>query len=68
MLLEQMETNRPAVIDHASAARLLDYLRFRHRFRHTYGYRWEKLRPLAEGLPETLELLRQQLATFLDSL
>ena len=74
LLLEHMEANRPgvrpAVIDHALEVRLLDYLRFRHRFRHTYGYRleWDKLRPLAEGLSETLELFRQHLASFLDSL
>ena len=74
LLLEQMEAHRsgvrPAVIDHALEVRLLDYLRFRHRFRHTYGYRleWDKLRPLAEGLSEILEVFRQELALFLDSL
>lgn len=74
LLLEQMEAERPGgrppVIDHALEVRLLDYLRFRHRFRHTYGYRleWDKMRPLVEGLSETLELFRQQLASFLDAL
>lgn len=29
---------RPPVIDHALALRLLEYLRFRHLFRYTYGY------------------------------
>ena len=61
---------RPAVIDRALAMRLLDYLRFRHLFRHTYGFdlEWEKCRPLAEGMTQTLEALRAQLTAFLESL
>jgi len=61
---------RPAVIDRALATRLLDYLRFRHLFRHTYGFdlEWEKCQPLAEGMAETLEALRAQLMAFLGNL
>jgi predicted nucleotidyltransferase len=61
---------RPAAIDRALATRLLDYLRFRHLFRHTYGFdlEWEKCRPLAEGMAETLEALQAQLMAFLGSL
>ncbi|HIE28381.1 TPA: nucleotidyltransferase domain-containing protein [Candidatus Poribacteria bacterium] len=67
LLLQQMEEKkdvRPAVIDRALSLRLLDYLKFRHRFRHTYGDEllWEKLRPLAEGVFETFEQLQAQLA------
>jgi predicted nucleotidyltransferase len=74
LLLRGMESAvegiRPAVIDHALALRLLDYLRFRHLFRHTYGYelQWAKLRPLVEGLAETFAELRQQLERFLTAL
>lgn len=74
LLLRGMESAvegiRPAVIDHALALRLLDYLRFRHLFRHTYGYelQWDKLRPLAEGLAETFAQLRQRLERFLTTL
>jgi predicted nucleotidyltransferase len=74
LLLRGMESGvegvRPAVIDHALALRLLDYLRFRHLFRHTYGYEltWDKLRPLVEGLEETLALLRQQVEGFIRDL
>ncbi len=73
-LLRRMERPwphaRPAVIDRQMAIRLLDYLRFRHLFRHTYGYDldWEKCRLLAEGMSETLEALREQLDTFIASL
>lgn len=73
-LLRSMESEakgiRVAVIDHELASRLVDYLRFRHLFRHSYGYelQWQKLQPLLEGLDETLQLLRSQLAGFTDSL
>ncbi len=61
---------RPAVIDRVLATRLQDYLRFRHLFRHTYGFdlEWEKCRGLTEGMLETLEMLRTQLMAFLRSL
>lgn len=74
LLLRGMESGvegvRPAVIDHALVLRLVDYLRFRHLFRHTYGYEltWDKLRPLTEGMEETLTLLRQQVERFLKGL
>lgn len=74
LLLRAMESEvkgvRPAVIDHALALRLLDYLRFRHLFRHTYGYEleWDKLSPLVARLEETLDRLRQQVERFVESL
>jgi predicted nucleotidyltransferase len=73
-LLRSMESEakgiRAAVIDHELASRLVDYLRFRHLFRHSYGYelQWQKRQPRVQGLEETLELLRKQLARFTDSL
>lgn len=72
-LLQSMEIEaegiRLAVIDHDLAVRLVDYLRFRHLFRHSYGYelRWEKLRPLVEEVEETLASLRRQLEHFVSS-
>jgi predicted nucleotidyltransferase len=74
LLLRGMESAvegiRPAVVDHALALRLLDYLRFRHIFRHTYGYEleWDRLRPLLQGLEETLSQLRTQLDRVLTAL
>jgi predicted nucleotidyltransferase len=74
LLLRGMESAvegiRPPVIDRALALRLVEYLRFRHLFRHTYGYelQWDKLGPLVHGLEETLALLRQQLERFLAAL
>lgn len=71
LLLRGMESSvegvRPGVIDHALALQLHDYLRFRHLFRHTYGYelQWDKVRPLLHGLEDTLLQLRKQLDGFL---
>lgn len=74
LLLRGMESDvegvRPAVVDHGLALRLSEYLRFRHLFRHGYGYelQWTKLRPLVEGLEETLAQFREQLDRFLATL
>ncbi|MCZ6679853.1 MAG: nucleotidyltransferase domain-containing protein [Candidatus Poribacteria bacterium] len=71
LLLQQMEhevpEHRPAVIDHALALRLHRYLRFRHLFRHTYGYElvWDELRPLAEMLPELFAEFKTGVERFL---
>jgi predicted nucleotidyltransferase len=70
-LLRQMEgpwrEKRGAVLDHGLALRLHRYMRFRHLFRHTYGYElvWDELRPLVESLSGALADLRARLATFL---
>lgn len=73
-LLVQMATpvegGRPAVIDDALRARLEEYLRFRHFFRHAYGYtlEWNRLRWQAEHLRETFATLRERLRAFFDRL
>jgi predicted nucleotidyltransferase len=70
-LLNQMADpqagRRPAVIDEPLRARLREYLRFRHFFRHAYDYavEWRKLRPLVEGMGRVLVALRAQIETFL---
>ena len=70
-LLEQMAQPRPgvrgAVVDEQLAARLLEHLKFRPRFRHTYGpeLEWEKMRPLAEELGDLLVQLKARLEVVL---
>lgn len=74
LLLRSMESHaegiRPPVINHELALRLVDYLRFRHLFRHSYGYdlEWDKLQPLVQRLEETLTRLREQIEHFIETL
>jgi hypothetical protein len=69
-LLQRMatpiETIRPAVIDRETAQTLDEYLRFRHLFRHIYGFdlQWERCQPLLRRLPAVAEGLVQQLSEF----
>jgi len=71
LLLQQMEhevpQRRPAITGHALALRLHRYLRFRHLFRHTYGYElvWNEMQPLVEGLPEVFAKFRTSVERFL---
>ncbi|HXW01445.1 MAG TPA: nucleotidyltransferase domain-containing protein [Anaerolineae bacterium] len=71
-LLAQMATaqanTRPAVIDEPLRARLEEYLKFRHFFRHAYSYtlEWNRMNWQAEQMSETLRLLREQLQTFFE--
>ncbi|MDQ1318179.1 MAG: hypothetical protein QG588_1836, partial [Candidatus Poribacteria bacterium] len=67
MLLQQIESN--SIIDHSLFLRLLDYLRFRHRHRHSYGHtlEWARLLPLARDVSDTSEIFRKQIYSFLES-
>jgi predicted nucleotidyltransferase len=73
-LLNQMADpqagRRPAVIDEPLRARLREYLRFRHFFRHAYDYEmeWSKLRPLVEGMGWVLAALRAQVEAFFETM
>jgi len=75
-LLSQMALElqglRPAVLTAELAAVLEDYLKFRHFFRHSYGFDidWDELKPKAEKLKPTFEKLEtalQQFFTFLQT-
>ena len=73
-LLRRMENpwlgKRGAVVNHEVALRLHRYMRFRHLFRHTYGYElsWDELRPLVEFLPQVHADVRFHLERFLSGL
>lgn len=58
---------RPAVVDESLRSRLHPYLRFRHLFRHGYGFslEWSKLAPLLEGMQELSAEVRRQLDGFI---
>ena len=69
-LLQRMATNidtvRPAVLNHEAARQLDEYLRFRHLFRNIYGFdlEWDRCQELLRNLPAVFEGLAQQLAAF----
>ena len=73
-LLEQMaapfEDARPAVIDLMLQKRLVDFLKFRHRIRHTYSYEleWPRVKERANELGEIMQQLRKALETFMQAL
>lgn len=61
---------RPPILNEGLWLHLQDYLKFRHFFRHAYGYtlEWAKLRPLVEEVAATLANLREQLDVFFNAL
>ena len=69
-LLLRMSTDigtvRPAVLNEETTSQLDEYLRFRHLFRHIYGFelKWDRCRVLFERLPEMFEVLERQLEAF----
>jgi hypothetical protein len=62
-----LETVRPAVLDRTTARQLDEYLRFRHLFRHLYGFDlyWERCSRLLDDLPETFGRLENELGAFI---
>ena len=59
---------RPAIIAPELGAQLRDFLGFRHRFRHLYGYEFygERMAPLEERVPEVIDAFNVQIRVFLD--
>jgi len=70
-LLWQMATSgqegREAVIPDELFQRLKEYLRFRHLFRHIYGFelKWERFKSLCIPMGDLLEELKRNLKKFL---
>ena len=73
-LLENMALDvpriRPPVISRPTAGQLAEFLRFRHLFRHAYGFDidWARLRALLARLPATWNAVRADFETFLEFL
>jgi hypothetical protein len=73
-LLQRMATPiegiRPPVISEELASRLEEYLRFRHLFRHIYGFelKWERCKLLAEELKGIFRQMKKQIDMFKDFL
>lgn len=61
---------REAVLSPTVADTLVQYLAFRHFFRHSYSFflDWDKLRPLALNVQHTWQITRTELESFLNSI
>ena len=61
---------RPPIVSSSTARQLHEFLRFRHLFRHLYGFEieWPRLEPLLRKLPQTWEIVRADLEQFLSFL
>lgn len=66
----EVESVRPAVIDDRLGEALHEYLRFRHLFRHGYGFSldWAKIAPLLAQMQELVPELRRQFDDFVSML
>ena len=61
---------RPAVVRRSTANQLKEFLDFRHRFRHTYGFelRWPPMRELVGRVPAAQEALQDDVERFVSFL
>ena len=61
--------NRTAVFSESLHSILVDYMNFRHFFRHSYGYsmKWEKLSHLFLNLDGNWNKIKNELNTFINS-
>ena len=59
--------SRPAVINNDTYLILIDYLKFRHFFRHSYSFhlQWDKMDSLAINLFDTWKSVKEQLLEFI---
>ncbi|HIE51887.1 MAG TPA: hypothetical protein EYP85_09025 [Armatimonadetes bacterium] len=67
---EEVAGVRPSLLNETLAERWETYLKFRPRFRHSYGHGliWEKIVPLLEKAPALLEALEEALERFVSTL
>lgn len=61
---------RPPVITENLFEKLKEYLKFRHLFRHIYGFelKWQRIKPLVSSLPKVLAELKENIRVFIDYL
>jgi hypothetical protein len=65
--MTERTARRPPVVSPKLAALLMEYLQFRHFFRHAYSFllQWSKMRPLIMGCEDTLANFRAEIESFL---
>ncbi|MBR7080674.1 MAG: hypothetical protein IKI40_09170 [Treponema sp.] len=59
-------TNREPILEESIHEQLLDYMSFRHVFRHSYGYAldWNRLKPLFSALNENWKNVKSDIIKF----
>ncbi|MGC8977484.1 MAG: hypothetical protein ACP5OB_07700 [Candidatus Ratteibacteria bacterium] len=69
-MAKPLEKIRDAVITEDLSEKLKEYLRFRHLFRHIYGFelKWERFKELCIRLEDTLKELKVEIEKFIDGL
>jgi len=67
--MTQPTAQRPRCISPDLHDRLMDYLQFRHFFRHAYVFQLQfaKIRPIVTGCEDTYQEFRREIETFLGS-
>ncbi len=66
-IAEPLPKTRPAVIQPQTAALLDRYRRFRHRFRHIYGFKldWTQMKPLLDDASSTIDTFAADIEQFI---
>jgi len=66
-MAKPVEGKRNSVISEDLMQRLKEYLRFRHLFRHIYGFelKWDRIKPLCVDMEVVLGKLRREINDFL---
>lgn len=64
---KSLKGKRNRIISEDLMRRLKEYLRFRHLFRHIYGFelKWDRIKPLCINLENLLNQLRREINKFL---
>lgn len=65
--MQSITNTRKQVISETTAERLLEYMMFRHFFRHAYGFQldWNKMRHLADNMHPLWETLKSEINSFM---
>jgi len=69
-MAKPLERTRDRIISEGLIQKLKEFLRFRHLFRHIYGFelKWDRIRPLCVDVENVLNELRQEMNEFLNTL
>lgn len=69
-MAKSLRKTRGKIISQDLMQKLKEFLRFRHLFRHIYGFelKWDRIRPLCVDMENVLNELRKEMDEFLNTL